>query len=378
MVRRYDIALANPGALQLTHRVSSYLMGSATGQLGPDFRRWAGEGHMSGRLRSELTAYQLCMLDDSFVEAPHAHISRIARQATVPSPSWWSATVRIEQNFQAYEKSKISCPGRFEQLFDAWKLMGQFRQGRYLEGQALKVPARQFLRSVYRTGAQDTQRDWTVLRPLTDRPGQGMPEVRPSDMEALIKEYLLAIFVPGSVVEVQDTRGVSASELLSGVAHPSGQVALVAPRQFYQVVSRALVSKKFVSTERLARIKFMRVPVVLQRLSLPIADGQEVLSSVIAVPEGFPEVQDVKTLGSWRDLRHRLHSWTVQSVTGTGGLVLMGRQPLGSLAWSSASVFTNLGAKEAMVAPDRIVFSDIDLAGHRPDADPRITSDDQT
>ena len=249
MVRRYDMAKSDPAAVKRVHRVSDFLLGNLPGQLGRDFRMWADEGVMSGRLRAELTAYQLCVLDDSFVEGPHARISRVARQASRPSPSWWSATVRLQQNLRAYDLSVQGHPDRFHQLYDAWKLVVQSRSSAYMAGQSPKVPHRDFLRSVYRTGGAETQRDWTVLCSLTDR--SETPQVRPSDMESLLKEYLLAVFAPGSVIEVTDSRGVSSAELVVGdVQH--GHASLVVDRQFYQVVSHSLLAKKFVSTENLA------------------------------------------------------------------------------------------------------------------------------
>jgi len=105
MVRRYDLASADPVSKQLLHRVSHYLLGTDSGQLGPDFRGWASDGQMSAGLRAEITAYQLCVLDDSFVESPHALVSRTARQSTLPSPSWWSSSVRFEQNFADYDSA---------------------------------------------------------------------------------------------------------------------------------------------------------------------------------------------------------------------------------------------------------------------------------
>lgn len=331
MVRRYDLAKADPVSSKCLHRVSDFLLGSLPGQLGHDFRQWVAEGRMSARLRAELTAYQLCVLDDSFVEGPHARVSRAARQASRPSPSWWSATVRLEQNFREYDASVLESPGRFHQLFDAWKLVAQFRPSAYLSGQSPKVPPREFLRSVYRTGAQETQRDWTALSALTYR--AEMPQVRPSDMEALLKEYLLAVFALGSVMEVIDTRGVSNAELVSGGAH-FNHAPLVAARQFYQVVSRTLVSKKFVSTENLARLRGMRVPVVLQRLAVCVDEGQDLPPSLTADPEGFPEVRDVRILGSLRDLRRGLHVWSVHAVAATGSLELVDRRCVSSFSWT--------------------------------------------
>ena len=331
MVRRYDLAVQRPGADRLVHRVSHYLLGTRPGQLGLDFRRWAVDGHMSARLRTELTAYQLCVLDDSFVESPHAHVSRAARPTSRPSPSWWSASIRLEQNLRDYDRSVRDAPGRFDQLFSQWKLLGQFRQAAYLAGQPLRIRTAPFLRSVYRTGAEHTQRDWTVLRPLAD--ADHSPDIKPSDMAALMKEYLVAVFAPASVIEVRDTRGVSVGELLSGKGQQSDESALVPVRDLYQVVSHSLVSKRFVSTENLARIRAMRVPVVLQRLTIHDQVGQDP-STIVAVPEGFPEVRCVRDLGSWNDLRYGSQSWSVQKVEENGSLVLADQRPLGQLAWT--------------------------------------------
>ena len=113
MVRRFDEASANPSLRPFIHRVSRYLMARGSGQLGEDFRAWDSDGRMTPRLHSELTAYQLCVLDDSFVEGPHASVSRVARSITKPSPAWWSATTRLEQNFREYDRSVSRSLGRF-------------------------------------------------------------------------------------------------------------------------------------------------------------------------------------------------------------------------------------------------------------------------
>ena len=356
MVRRYDLVADDPEALKYVHRVSRYLMGSGPGQLGPDFRQWVGEGRMSDRLRSEIAAYQLCVLDDSFVEGPHALIGRIARQASTPSPSWWCSTVRLAQNMQELDRSKVQTPGRFEQLFAKWKLVGQRVQRRYLIGQVPRMSTRPFLRFVYRTGMRETQRDWTVLHALADKPSEGLPETKPGDLDLLSKEYLLAVFVPGSVVEVHDRRGVSALELVSGGEQGASQDALVPVRHFYEVVSRSLVSNKFISTQTAARMKLMRAPLVLQRLTLCDNPGQDLPLTLAAVPEGHPEVQDVRMLGSWQDLRHRLHAWSVETISDDGSLVLSCRTCMGQLAWTFANVMDSQGnglPQPTKQAPDR-------------------------
>ena len=311
---------------------------------------------MSDRLRSEIAAYQLCVLDDSFVEGPHALIGRIARQASTPSPSWWCSTVRLAQNLQEHDRAAVEMPGRFEQLFVRWKLVAQRCQGHYLVGRVPRMRSQSFLRFVYRTGMRETQRDWTVLHALADKPSEGLPEAKPGDMEVLSREYLLAVFVPGSVMEVHDRRGVSALELVSGGGQGAGQDALVPIRHFYEVVSRSLVSKKFISTQTAARMKLMRVPLVLQRLTIFGDPGQDLPLTLAAVPEGHPEVQDVRLLGSWHDLRHRLHAWSVETISDDGSLVCTGRKCTGQLAWTFASVMHSQGnglLQPTKQAPDR-------------------------
>ena len=74
-VERYDKAMADPATKLKVHRVSHYL---ASGALGLDLRAYATGSPMSKKLRTEITAYQLCMLDGPMQESPHARISRVA------------------------------------------------------------------------------------------------------------------------------------------------------------------------------------------------------------------------------------------------------------------------------------------------------------
>ena len=84
-VERYDQSMANPETKPKVHRVSHYL---ASGQLGIDLRAYANGHPMSERLRTEITAYQLCMLDDSVQESPHARITKVLQTARASKPPW--------------------------------------------------------------------------------------------------------------------------------------------------------------------------------------------------------------------------------------------------------------------------------------------------
>jgi len=97
-------------------------------------------------------------------------------------------------------------------------------------------------------------------------------------------------------------------------------------------------------------MRAMRVPIVLQRLALHDDEGQELPASVVAFPEGVPEVRDVRFLGSVQNLRHGLHSWTVQAVEDDGGLVLVDRQSLGQLAWTPRSQNHHFGGRNSGIS----------------------------
>ncbi len=71
---KFDEAAPRADTLPL-HRVSVYLGGGSVECLGQDLRRFATGQELSASLRSEITAYQLCMPDDSMQESPHAVIS---------------------------------------------------------------------------------------------------------------------------------------------------------------------------------------------------------------------------------------------------------------------------------------------------------------
>ena len=119
-VERYDKAIADPATKLKVHRVSHY---SASGALGLDLRAYASSSPMFKKLRTEITAYQLCMLDDSMQESPHARISRVVQAARPSKPPWWSATVRLRQNLAIGKSLDELKPQHSRALFQAWKFL---------------------------------------------------------------------------------------------------------------------------------------------------------------------------------------------------------------------------------------------------------------
>ena len=59
------------------HRVSKMFAGRFSGTLRYEMEEFAASGIMSARLRTEVTAYQFTLLDDTVAESPHAIVSRV-------------------------------------------------------------------------------------------------------------------------------------------------------------------------------------------------------------------------------------------------------------------------------------------------------------
>ncbi|MFM7980759.1 MAG: hypothetical protein ACKPKO_15710, partial [Candidatus Fonsibacter sp.] len=82
------------------HSVSISCVGSGLGTLRADMEaRVAGHG-MSPRLSHEIRAYQLCMLDDTVVEAVHRDVPRQAHRSPGATLHWWASSVRLDQNLK--------------------------------------------------------------------------------------------------------------------------------------------------------------------------------------------------------------------------------------------------------------------------------------
>ena len=118
-LQKYDEAKVNGVR---THRVSDVFCGGHAGSLRHDFERWANAGVMSINLRTWLTAYQLCCLDDGMQESPHGIITKIAMSRPNATPKCWAALYRYKQNMDLERSLDMNHPGRFSSLFRHWRL----------------------------------------------------------------------------------------------------------------------------------------------------------------------------------------------------------------------------------------------------------------
>ena len=124
---------------------------------------------MSSALRAEILAYQLVVLDDGVQESPHSLVSRIATSARHSSPSWWSSTVRFEQNIKVKNAMDAIDTSRFASFFDKWKVMGHCEWPKYSKLRNQRVKTRSFLDMIYRTGSHNLK-DWSLLALVDKKP----------------------------------------------------------------------------------------------------------------------------------------------------------------------------------------------------------------
>jgi len=113
-------------------------------------------------------------------------------------------------------------------------------------------------------------------------------------------------------------------------------LATAADVRFFQVVSRSLVGKHFLSTASLARMRLMRVPLVLQRLAIAGERPGAQATRGLAHLEGTPEVVDLKQLGTWADTWRRLRIWKLGGVTAAGALRLVEPRIAADVRWTVA------------------------------------------
>jgi len=317
-IRQYDTATRDVSKASSIHRVSHYLAIDALGCLGSDLREFAAGGLMSPRLRAEITAYQLCMLDDSCVEGPHARIGRVTRSSGRVSPPFWSATCRLQQNIAARRNADSLCPGRFAWFFDRWKMHGQRRKRNYDRGQPQRIRTGNFCSTVYRTHEAALE-NWEALgqRRLAIEHDDAS-RMRSGTVRQIQLDWIACVFRPGKTFSASsNTHGMQALEnMASGAVAAEEAVSEGSGRIVFQVVSDKLVWKKHVSSPTVLDWRRKACPVMIQNFGQcsPIDESS---GSAEVYHEGYPEVVDLFHLVTWKNLM-KACEWQCEDVGSDG------------------------------------------------------------
>ena len=247
-LQKYDEARANG---ILTHRVSDLFCGEQHGSLRLDFEQWAHRGLMSIELRTWMTAYQLCCLDDGMQESPHGIITHIVASRPCSTPKCWSALYRYKQNLAAKRSLDINHPGRFNSLFQHWRMLFSKRStlgaGRLI--QPRKSIKRNFLEKVYRMNEFAYQNIGTMkkdqelfLRDSTD-------EVVPlSHSGKIAREYLRMMLQPRDIVSFFPYVPPVGADV-GTVSSEAQDVSVLEPPELYSIISSDQHRLKTITTQ---------------------------------------------------------------------------------------------------------------------------------
>ena len=302
----YDDAMRDPATAQHVHRVSHFL---AAGSLGIDLREYAAGHPMTSQLRTEITAYQLCMLDDSIQEGPHARISRVVTASRAARPPWWSAGVRLDQNLEARETLDKLSQGRFCKLFTNWKFLCQ-RSTRPDLIRALtpqKIVTEKFLTKVYRLG-QENRIDWSGLQILDTGAGKATDKAKLSTMQLLMIDYLKCVCKPLTYYTIDTESAIHALDILPMADGPCCEPVVTVTPQVFQVVSFNVPRKVQVQTDEVIDESKYQVPAIVQRFDTR-AFGSWPCSTLYVYPDGEPIVMDLALLANAKRIRDTLCQW---------------------------------------------------------------------
>ena len=295
IVSSYDQHVSQHGNDSETHRVSRYVASAAPNCLGSYLRLFAKRGIMSAKLRTEITAYQMCILDDSFVEGPHASIGRAARAAPKGTNAWWSATLRLAQTCRMRE-AMDSQPGRFAWYFARWKMLAQKEPGQYDRGRPAKKKTPDFCNFVYRSGFCSTQ-DWSALGLKAFRPQENRADRHAdrSQVAALQRDYVRCVFRPGCIFSLVNRAARNTQTLTTD--NQDSDVMATASHMYFQVVDTGLVRKKHVDSEALAAWRRMSCPAKVQYMRM-WHGGRSAEDCATVYQDEWPEPVDIMMLAA--------------------------------------------------------------------------------
>jgi len=337
-LQQFDQARGSHGRV---HRVSTYLCSEEAGCLGTDLRAFAAGHPMSSALRTEVTAYQLSVLDDGAAESPHAFVSKCANRTPSSKPAFWSATVRLYQNLACAEALAPPGAASFTSLWSRWKVMGQLQTRLYLRMRPKRQTDKALLQFVYRTGHHSLA-DWAVLRDVAEKDLFSDRAAQPvSDVRAIQLEYLARVFAEGGTFTLPDWQHAvpgegqgsfpgSSTDAQSSTA--SGSPVLLGLRAF-MVVAQNVKRKAKVRTATRDISNTHTLAAQVQMLSL-WNPGDHKAGQFDAFTAGQPQQMDLATLSGWDDVLKHGKRWEVEESDLQGCRSLVRGQRFAEQQWT--------------------------------------------
>ena len=305
-----------------------------------------GEGSDPSMMR-EIVSYQLCMIDDTAQEEPHAVLSKIVRARPRGNSASWFAMARMKQNIDAKRSLDREHPFRFGQLFRSWSrlfIAHSFTKKRHI---AIKTVSKthkferleKFAQKVYRTGGHaflQTGLLSTHQKMFQETNCHTYCQALMDNTAKIQREYVLACVSDRSVYTLQQADPLQAIE-----DRPSGSSigeGMGMPMVF-EIVDKRAAAKSYVPTGGAVAFKSMRTPVMHQPLTFfQYSDTDTEEHRVFRV--GWPSFIDLQSIGTWYDISLRLIEWKTDTINDDNGCTrIHSPLPCSAKIWQELQIF---------------------------------------
>ena len=128
---RYSVARCGAQVRQgiAPHRVTEYFAGPQDGSLRADMEAFASGQEMSDRLRLEVSAYQLCKLDDTWTEASHSLVSSHTKKSPAATIPFCAASLRLSQTLASFDEGTEDQQQDLLRCYTRWRSIAHPKAG---------------------------------------------------------------------------------------------------------------------------------------------------------------------------------------------------------------------------------------------------------
>ena len=331
------------------HRVAEYFAGAEAWSLRRDLEQLAHEGSWTSRLAEEVSAYGLCLTDETCVEAVHRDVSREGKRVTRRTFPEMGASLRMKQNLSELDELGPLYEGLVTMHFSKLSVIARKDPSAQERAQCVRSLSLNSLSHFVYLCGPDKFVEFGVFNQqmVSFFQGLGLKQQQCNSLLTRFRlDHLRALTDKWTLYSVPIVRSEVLQKL--GQTNHAYEHALTMIRDgtvgmdIFQVIQIDLQHKKIAKGTLKDQIKGMTMPVQLQRYAAVGEDG------ALLRPEGEPEVVDFFSITSWPILRCSLTKWTMQEADDVGLLrvndpeLIKGYAPLESRCISALSCIEQL------------------------------------
>ena len=331
------------------HRVAEYFAGAEAWSLRRDLEQLAHEGTWTSRLAEEVSAYGLCLTDETCVEAIHRDVSKEGKRVTRRTFPEMGASLRMKQNLSELDEKGPLYTDLVTMHFSKLSVIARKDPSAQDRAQGVRgLSLNSLTQFVYLCGP-DKFVEFGVFNEQMASFFQGLG-LKQQKCNSLLDrcrlDHLRALTDKWTLYSVPVVRNEVLQKL--GQTNHTYEQAVTMIRdgtvgmEIFQVIQTDLQQKKIAKGTLKEQLKGMTMPVQLQRYAT-VGEDRALLR-----PEGEPEVVDFFSITSWPILRCSLTKWTMQEADDVGLLrvndpeLIKGYAPLESRRISALSCIEQL------------------------------------